>query len=136
MTVTLGYVVEQTGLEPAILGYEPSVIPFHYRSEPHAGFEPASPVWKTGMLPLHQWGIVTWSAVRFIFGRVVRVPQPSQVVKLPRIELGLPGPKPGGLPLHHSKSYSRRVTNLVRVCLFKNYDDTVIDGCQSMRYVA
>lgn len=42
---------------PQFKAYETFVLPLHHRAEPHAGFEPASPVWKTGMLPLHQWGI-------------------------------------------------------------------------------
>src|SRR5689334_23716078 len=39
---------------PQLLAYEASVLPLHHRPEPHVGFEPTRPVWKTGMLPLHQ----------------------------------------------------------------------------------
>lgn len=53
-TLAQRYVVTRTGIEPVVQGYEPSVLPLHYREEPHVGIEPTSPVWKTGMLPLHQ----------------------------------------------------------------------------------
>ena len=82
---------------PHLQAYEARVLPLHYRAEPHAGFEPASLVWKTSMLPLHQWGEVS----------------------LEGIEPSLPVPKTGVMPVHYREIVpTRRWVRHVQIKLY------------------
>jgi hypothetical protein len=84
---------------PNLEAYEAPALPLCYRPEPHAGFEPASLVWKTSMLPLHQWGklpapkVGQPSAGGFLL--------PVYHVSLEGIEPSLPVPKTGVMPVHY-----------------------------------